>query len=372
MARPKKRGAAAGDREETTSLPTGRQPQHEDTVDEGIAATPDDTTLEAQVENEDSTYDSSPQKQTTPLQTPVRQNAATSTRSNRVFVDHSSSSFEAGHPSEAGGAPASVTQSKVVVLTVSPQKLRPLLESFAAPEKKVLLRVSPEKLRKLLQELLARDIVQGPAGQAEEPAEHRPAEMAPVKDQNPHDILDGKISAQDSTCGMYIDWEPARSFQRCDPELLRHWQHHSWLSAGVSWSIDQEEVSALFLFQRHISYSVALSGSPRTASQDVLLMNLMQTALTSPTLSPRSPTLPQTAPPTQQLQQSETSSSHPKSLTTLPMVAIRTSIPANSWKMSNAGIKYSMVRCRRSARSPRCTQEKLRVQCLKCRMIWID
>lgn len=219
MARAKKRGPPARDRDsdgdfdpkqkspskkkgspqkKTTSPRKVHKNQQQETVDEGIAATPDDATSQAQVENDDSTYASSPPKptsHTTPLQTPARKNAARSTRNNKKVVDPSSGSFEAESASGAGAAAGSGRQSKIVVLKVAAYKLRELVEANTVPENKVTLKVFSEKLRQIQQEPVEGDLLPGPAKQPEEPAEERPAKMAPVKDKDPHDVLDGKSAS---------------------------------------------------------------------------------------------------------------------------------------------------------------------------------
>jgi hypothetical protein len=212
MARPNKSGAAARVRDKDSDFkprnPTkntnsrkGRQAEEQATVDEGIAATPDDTSLQAQSDNDDSTYDSSPQKPSatsTPLQTPVRKNAARSTRSKKVTIDQSSGSFVA---EQAGRAEAEVeaeaagpipTYSKVVVLKVAPRKLRQIAKAQTAPEKEVTLQPPSKKLRPAEKESVAVNLRPSPAvGPEGSPAEGA-AKMAPVKDKDAHDLLDGR------------------------------------------------------------------------------------------------------------------------------------------------------------------------------------
>ncbi|ERF75003.1 hypothetical protein EPUS_08048 [Endocarpon pusillum Z07020] len=181
----------------STSPRKGRKAQQHNTVDEGVAATPDDTgsQAQAQAQNDDSTYDSSPRNetsQTTPLATLARQNAARSTRNNKNFLDPSSGGLVAEQASSSYAGPSSNTQSKVVVLKVPAHKLREIVEAHAAPERKVTLKVSPEKLRKLLQETGEGNLESEAAKQPETPQGGESAGMAPVKDKNPHDVLDGE------------------------------------------------------------------------------------------------------------------------------------------------------------------------------------
>jgi hypothetical protein len=226
MARGRKRGSARGrssdgafnptrksptkkgsPRKKSTSPRKGRKPEQEEIVDEGIAATPDDTSHQAQLENDDSTYASSPPRQTarnTPLPTPVRKNAARSTRSNRVFVESISRSFE---PESVGGAEvaaAIVAQSKAVVLKVAPQKLREIVGAYAIPKKIVTLGLSPEKLRQVQRKFVDGDLVPETVKQPEELVLGEAAEMAPVKDKSPHDVLDGKLSCNKTLPALWI------------------------------------------------------------------------------------------------------------------------------------------------------------------------
>lgn len=209
MARGRKRGTAARKREPqrdgdlnpnkstSTSPRKGRKAQQHNTIDEGIAATPDDTgpQAQAQAQDDDSTYASSPRNetsQTTPSATPARQNAARGTRSNRRFLDPSSGRFGAEQAGSAYAGSSSTPQSKVVVLKLPAHRLREIVEVHAAPERKVTLKVSPEKLRKLLQETGEGNLESEAAKQPETPQGGESAGMAPVKDKNPHDVLDGE------------------------------------------------------------------------------------------------------------------------------------------------------------------------------------
>lgn len=198
MARGRKRGPAARNRDHdgnfdakkksptkngSYSIPSprkGREAQQQETVDEGIAATPHDTDSQAQVQNDDSIYASSPQNetsQTTASITPTRKNSAQSPRSNKRFADPSPGNLgteQAGNPQTG---PSSIPQSKVVVLIVPAHKLREIVEAHSAPERTVTFKVSPE---------------QKSAKQPETSQGGEAAGMAPVKEKNPHDVLDGE------------------------------------------------------------------------------------------------------------------------------------------------------------------------------------
>ena len=120
-------------------------------------------------------------------------------------------------------------------MKLAAHKLREIVEAHSAPERKVTFKVSPEKLRKLLQELGEGNLESEAAEQPETPQGGGSAGMAPVKDKNPHDVLDGEsVLIQ----GLYqyhdVDHTRGRSFQKRHPESLRYWQHHSWLSTRVS------------------------------------------------------------------------------------------------------------------------------------------
>ena len=144
MARPKKSGAAARVRDSdsdfsprkrspTKPKPTSPQKQHpsprkgrkaaqQALIDDGIAATPDDSSRQAPTDHDDSTYDSSPPKASTAatlLQTPLRKNAARSTRSRKPIIDQSSESLEAEQAGQAGAAPPVPTKSRIVVLQIN-------------------------------------------------------------------------------------------------------------------------------------------------------------------------------------------------------------------------------------------------------------
>lgn len=180
-----------------TSPRKGAKAQH-DAVDEGIAATPNDTFLQAQAENKDSTYDSSPERlgaENTPRQASARKNAARGTRSNRVFVGPSSASFEAEQATEAALAVGSAARSQVVVLKVVPDRLRAIVEGRSASKRtlEVTLNIPPERLRRLQEELVEGEAVSDPDYQPEEPLKGEAAGMAPLKEKNPHDVLDGRF-----------------------------------------------------------------------------------------------------------------------------------------------------------------------------------
>jgi hypothetical protein len=205
----------------TTTPHKGRNAQQQDTVDEGIAATPDAPSLQAQVTNDDSTYDSSSQQQTpqsTPFQIPARANAARSIRNEKKVVGSSSGSFEREASSAAESEAGQSASSKVVILKVSPRKLRGLLEADPTPEKKVTLKFAPERLRMIQQESVQGAFVKIPTQQAEDPAEGE-ATMAPVKDKNPHDVLDGK-SCQNPYYIVFTDDDAGRSSQGSGSESL--------------------------------------------------------------------------------------------------------------------------------------------------------
>lgn len=219
MARGKKSGAAARDgdsdsdfnpkrksptkkrgspQKKSTSPRKGQKRDTQDTVDEGIAATPDDIFLPAQVENDDSTYASSPPKQTTQttlFQTPGCKTAARSSRSKKFVLDLNSGSFEVEAVSETPAVGAAGAQSKVVVLKVAPDKLRRVFEANAHLEKKVTLKLPSEKLREVQQKLVEEELGPEPEEQPEVPRGGQPARMAPVKDKSPHDVLDGESFA---------------------------------------------------------------------------------------------------------------------------------------------------------------------------------
>lgn len=214
MARGRKRGTAARMRERegdfdpnkrtssSTSPRKGRRAQQQNPVDEGVAATPDDTGSQAQAQDDDSTYASF---QTTPSATPARQDAARGTRSNKKVLDPSSGGLVAEQASSAYAGPSLNTQSKVVVLKLPAHKLREIVEAHAAPEKKVTLKVSPERLRKLLQERGEGNLESEAAKQPETPQGGESAGMAPVKDKNPHDVLDGESILANEDFDQYHD-----------------------------------------------------------------------------------------------------------------------------------------------------------------------
>ena len=224
MARPKKGGAAARVRDSNSDFnptkrsPTknftkgksrspqkkyinprkGRKSEQEATVDQGIVAIPDNTLLQVQAQNDDSIYDSSPSKriiistsQPTPQQPSVRKDAARDNRSNKCIIDQSSGSFEAERAITTEVAAESATESKVVILRVTSHKLREILEIHIAQEKKVTLVLSPEKLRRFEKEPFAEELLPPPILRPEVPVVEEAAGMAPVKDKNPHDVLDG-------------------------------------------------------------------------------------------------------------------------------------------------------------------------------------
>lgn len=179
----KKRGTP---RPASTNPRKGRRTEQQAAIDEGIAATPDDTTSYGQVENDDSTYASSPQ------QTPSSRGAAQNTGARRGVFDATAESFDVETAGREDDTALSAKPSKVVILRLPPDQLRKALEAAVTPEKRVTLKVSPEKLRTLLARIFNADLLQQPAPQAEVPGEPEVAGMAPVKEKNPDDVLDGE------------------------------------------------------------------------------------------------------------------------------------------------------------------------------------
>jgi hypothetical protein len=169
-----------------------RKDQQQETIDEGIAATPDDSTLQAPLENDDSTYASSPPNpayQTIPLQASDRKKATRGAQDNKKRRDSNSGRFAADGAGQtgAGTAAGSDRPSKIVALKVAAHKLAQLLEALGRRAQKIVtLKISPDKLRRFQQELVNRDLL--PVNQA---VEEGLAEMAPVKDQTPHQVFDG-------------------------------------------------------------------------------------------------------------------------------------------------------------------------------------
>jgi hypothetical protein len=188
----------------TTNPRKGRKPEQQPAaIDEGIGATPDDTALQGQPENdEDSTYASSPQKQTvagTLQGTPARRNAGRNTRRKKVVFDDSLGKL-GGTTGEVSDAPGVATRSKVVVLKVAPDKLRQVQRAYAPPEKKVALGLPPEVLRRFVSEHFEGYQSLEPALQPGELGGEEEAGMAPVKEKSPHDVLDGALPVTDSSC----------------------------------------------------------------------------------------------------------------------------------------------------------------------------
>ncbi len=256
MARSKRRGPAArnrarnnGDLDANQGSPTkkglkqstntsprkGRKAQQQDTIDEGVAATPDDTT---QIQDDDSTYASSPLNETSqnsPSATPARKNAARSFRSNNKFDDLTLRSLGAEQASSTQAVPYLNPQSKVVVLKLCAHKLRKIVEAHSAPERRVIFKVPPEQLRSLQQESRRENLESEVAKLTETLQGGQSAEMAPVKEKSPHDVLDGE-SIFTTRFYQYhsTDHIWGRSFQKRHSESLRCGQHYAWLSTRVT------------------------------------------------------------------------------------------------------------------------------------------
>jgi hypothetical protein len=235
---PKKR---ASPRKKTTSPHKGPKSEQQatSTVDEGIAATPDNSLQQTHPENDDSTYDSSPEKQTAtspPQQTSAGGDTAPSTPSAGAVFAQSSDSW---------GVSSAAARRKIVVLKFAPHKLRQLLELCARPEKKVTLKISRDKLQRflVLQSSVEGSLTEQSAQQPESPARITAKAMAPVKDNNAHDVLDGGVSSFLKSTAIIrkieTDCAFGRSSQRRDSQSLRYRQHHSWLPTRVSGSAGQ-------------------------------------------------------------------------------------------------------------------------------------
>ena len=223
-----------------------RKDQQQETVDEGIAATPEDSSLQASVENDDSTYASSPPNpasQTTPLQASARKKATRGAQGNQKPRDPNSGRFAADKAGQTGTGTAagSRTRSKIVVLKVAAHKLVQLAEATGRrAEKIVTLKISSDRLRRFQPEP-----VKGELLPVDEAVEEGLAKMAPVKDQTPHQVFDGTAAFYSMSGGTATNVERDRSHQERGAESTRSSQHHPWLSARVTRSIDQEGVSAL-------------------------------------------------------------------------------------------------------------------------------
>lgn len=220
MVRAKKSGAASrgresdGDFKPKQRTPTKKSPrklqdpqQQEDPIDEGIAASPNSSYLQARVEKDDST---SPQQQqtvlNTPLQTPVRGKAARSLRSKNAVANQISGKFEKDSANGASGAAGPVTQSKIIVLKVTPHKLLEVFTAYAPPQKKVTLKLPPDQLRTFRQKVAQGDPVTALSALPKDPAREGGENMAPVKHKNPHDVLDGKLRDHRHYSGTQNDY----------------------------------------------------------------------------------------------------------------------------------------------------------------------
>ncbi len=71
-------------------------------------------------------------------------------------------------------------------------QLREIVEAHLVPERKVIFKVSTERLRKLQQESGQENLESEAAKQPAIPQGGESAEMAPVKEKNPQDVLDGQ------------------------------------------------------------------------------------------------------------------------------------------------------------------------------------
>lgn len=274
MARPKRSGAAArvhdgdGDFNPTKKSPTkpkptsppnrnpsprkGRKTEQQDTIDEGVAATSDDTSLQARVDKDGNIYEPSPQKvttsTTTPLQTPLRKNAARNTPSRKTIVDQSSETFEAGQEgpaSQADAAASSSSKSKIVVLKVAPHKLSEVIKAQTASNEDVNSKLAPTQLPPVKEEPVAGISVFPPLLQPEAPWPEEAPEMAPVKEKNAHDVLDSGFTRPFRCIGLYLetDHDHGRRHQGGDPGPLRHRQHNPRLPPRVAWSLGPKDVS---------------------------------------------------------------------------------------------------------------------------------
>lgn len=168
---PKPRQKSRIKKNATISKDENRQ-QQPDTVDEGIPASPDDIPQSAVVDNDDSTYYSSPHQpsahvipvQNTIVQTTPRKNITRSTRS------------------KAFGAAQSV-------------KLQEVLGTPAVPEQKVTLRLPAEKLRTLQQDSSQEGLVSALSPLPYDRSLGGATNMAKVQGKDPHDVLDGELSS---------------------------------------------------------------------------------------------------------------------------------------------------------------------------------
>jgi hypothetical protein len=194
-----------------------RKSEQQATVDEGIAASPDDATQQAQVDPADSAYASSPPKATatgTPLRTPLRKGAARGTRSRKANQDEEAEAAtgEVAEPAE------DATPSKVVALKVPQHRVRDVLEQHALPKKVVTFHIPPAKLEEEQQRQSGQSHFEQPLGEAEQAREgttvetqhleaplrqeqssapEETAEMAPVRENEGHKVLDGGSSQND-------------------------------------------------------------------------------------------------------------------------------------------------------------------------------
>jgi hypothetical protein len=199
-----------------------RKDQQQETVDEGIATTPDDSSLQTPVENDDSTYASSPSKPvsyTTPLPAPVRNKAARGAPGNKKRRDPNSGRFAADEAGQTGigSAAGSATPCKVVILKLAAHQLVQFIEAEERQaEKIVTLKISSDKLLRFQQEPVEASLL--PAGEA---GEEGSAKMAAVKEQSPHQVLDGKATFKSQSGRMTTDGECARSYQERGAESIR-------------------------------------------------------------------------------------------------------------------------------------------------------
>lgn len=203
MARPKKRTTKRNPTNKKAVNPreVGESGQ-EDPVEKGIVATPDSTPLQVQTQNDDRTRDTFPTRrvsastsQRTSQQPPARKNAARATRTNKATIVPNSGDFEAGQPiaNEVSAASAAAARSKVVTLRVTPHKLQRVLELYTAEQKKQTLAPSREEVRRLDQEPVVGEPFSPSILRPGVPVVEEAAGMAPVKEQIPHDILDGRF-----------------------------------------------------------------------------------------------------------------------------------------------------------------------------------
>ncbi len=216
MARGRKRGHAARNRDRdadfnanqrsptkkgsprqstNTSPRKGRKAQQQETVDEGVAAKPDDFSSQAYIQIDGSTYASSPLNETSqdsPSAISARKNAAQGARGNNNFDDPSPATLGAEQASSTQTGPSPNPQSKVVVLKLPAHKLQEIVEAHLAPERKVIFKVAQEQLGKLRRESGQENLESEAAKHPGTPQGGESAGMAPVKEKNPHDVLDGE------------------------------------------------------------------------------------------------------------------------------------------------------------------------------------